>query len=129
MNTNRLILKNGFLTLLVILSLSLNGFASAEANEIIASSGIIRANETKDLTVLATGSKEDITETLKSWMESGLYWASIGIGETENTEISDEMLQTKLQDKTSFSSDAGNELLYSLKSWMQDGFYWDKMDE
>ncbi len=136
MKTNKLILKNGLLTLLMIVSLSLNSFVSAQANEITAFSGVSKSHETKSLTVPmgltvpVAASKEDVfTETLKNWMESGLYWTSINATESENREISDEILQTKVSDKTMTISEVGTELFNSLKTWMQNGFYWDKMDE
>lgn len=130
MKTNRLILKNGLLTFLVSVSLSLNGFASVEANEITASSGAVKSHETKGLIAPVTVFREDvITETLKDWMESGLYWASIDAPEVENTEISEDMLQTKFTDKPSTLSEVRAELFNSLRTWMQNGFYWDKMDK
>lgn len=126
MKTKRLILRNGLLTLLLILSLSLDGFSSVNVSGTVASSLEIKRHKTKDL----TASKENVfIETLKDWMEDGLYWMSNSVKESENSEIPQAILQTTVSDKSLTSPKEDSELFNSLRIWMQNGFYWDKMDE
>lgn len=129
MKTNRLILKNGLLTLLLILSLSLNCFSSVSANESVASAFEIKHRKANDLAVLAASKEDLFTETLKNWMEDGLYWESASANEAESSEISGNILQPKAQNETLGSSDVIDQLTESLKIWMQNGFYWDKIDK